>query len=91
MSLMKKVISEHARFELARRQLTEEMVIAVVANPGQTLETERGRTVYQTRYFDASVKRDMLLRVVCEHGQDSITVIPAYRTSKIEKYWEQEG
>lgn len=32
----------------------------------------------------------MLLRVIMEKRADSLVVITAYRTSKIDKYWRKE-
>jgi hypothetical protein len=66
------------------------MVEAVLNGPEQRVpdESHAGRWIYQSRIrFDDG--KLYLLRVVAT-GEKPPTVITAYRTSKIEKYWRAE-
>ena len=85
------VISDHAQFEIVRRQLSEEVVRSVAQNPEQVVRLKKGRKVCQSKYHDSVQGREMLLRVICEERHNLLFVVTAYRTSKIDKYWEKEG
>ena len=85
------VISDHARFEILRRQLSDEIVRSVVQNPQQVVELKKERRICQSKYYDSTEGREMLLRVICEERRNLLFVITAYRTSKIDKYWAKEG
>ena len=88
---MKILIINHAQLEIVRRQLSSEAVINVVQNPQQVIEVEKGRKVYQNKYYAIDNDKEMLLRVICEESPSQILVITAYRTAKIDKYWVKEG
>ena len=87
---MEVIISEHARFEMARRQVSEELVTDVVGNPQQVLKLGGKRSVCQSRYYDQIEGKEMLLRVVCEQRHNALLVVTAYKTSKIDRYWRKE-
>ena len=87
---MKFRISSHAEWEMARRCIPSPMVDAVLNGPEQRVpdESHVGRWIYQSRMrFDDG--KLYLLRIVVT-GEEPQTVITAYRTSKIEKYWRAE-
>ena len=84
------VISDHARYEIIHRQLTEEVVRRVAENPQQVLKLKNERRVFQSKYFDTANGREMLLRVICEERRNVLFVITAYKTSKVDKYWGKE-
>jgi len=84
------VISDHARFEMERRQIPEESLRQVAMGPDQVVSSRRGRTVYQSLVSDSVSGSPMLLRVVIEEREDSLLVVTAYKTSKVEKYWQPE-
>jgi hypothetical protein len=86
---MKFRISAHARRELDRRSIPEDVANAVLEHPEQVLPGERGRRVYQSRisFPDGKI---FLVRVVVEDRPDMSVVITAYRTSKIDKYWRSQ-
>lgn len=84
------IISDHARFEMERRQIAEETVREVVLAPEQMVPSARGRTVFQSRVDDPVSGKRMLLRVVTEERQDARFVVTAYQTSRIGKYWQPE-
>lgn len=80
------VLSDHARQQIDERELTEDVVIAIVENPEQVVASGQ-RRIAQT---PVPVGEDIyLLRVVYEET-DTITVVTVYRTSKIAKYWRTE-
>jgi hypothetical protein len=80
-------LTEHARLEMARRQITEDDVAQVLSAPEQVEVVRPGREVYQSRVeLDASPKL-YLLRVFIDVERQPPDVITAYRTSKIGKYW----
>jgi hypothetical protein len=85
------VISDHARFEMERRQIAEEAVRQVALVPEQVVPSGKGRTICQSRIVDHSSGKTMLLRVVTEERQGQLFVVTAYRTSKVSKYWQPEG
>lgn len=85
------IVSEHARFEITRRQLSAERVRNTVQNPQQVIKLKRERTAYQSKYYDATEGREMPLRVICEERHGQFFVVTAYKTSKVEKYWVEEA
>lgn len=85
------VISDHARFEIVRRQLSEEAIRSVAQNPQQVVKLKKGRKVCQSKYHDLAEGKEMLLRVITEERNALLFVVTAYRTSKIDKYWQKES
>lgn len=85
------VISEHARFEMVRRRISEEVVMNVTQDPQQIVELGKKRKVCQSKYYDPAGGKEMLLRVICEERYGTLFVVTAYRTSKVEKYWKKGG
>ena len=85
------VLTDHAKFETNRRQLSEETVISVAQAPEQFIRLPKGRRICQSKYYDSQESKEMLLRVVCEEKNDLLLVVTAYRTSKIDKYWVEDG
>ena len=84
------VISDHARFEMERRQIPEDSLRQVAMAPDQVVSSRKGRTVYQSLVSDSVSGRRMLLRVVIEERGGALFVVTAYKTSKVEKYWQPE-
>ncbi len=84
------VISDHAQFEMERRQIPEEALRQVVRAPEQVVSSGRGRLIHQSRVSDPESARQTLLRVVVEAHEDALFVVTAYKTSKISKYWQPE-
>lgn len=81
------VFSEHARFELLRRGLSEEAVRAILLSPEQRIEVRPGRVVLQSKVVLEPPGRVFLLRVFVDVDRRPAEVVTAYRTSKVEKYW----
>jgi hypothetical protein len=68
---------------MAKRQVTAADVRRVLEEPEQVLEVRPGRVVAQ------GVVRGYLLRVFVDIDRTPAEVVTAYRTSKINKYWDQ--
>ncbi len=79
------VLTPHARFELQRRGLTEELVRQVLAAPEQRVPVRPGRVVFQAR--TELEGQAYLIRVVVDVDRQPAEVVTVYRTSKIAKYW----
>lgn len=82
-------LSKHAREQAVRRELSEEMVLAVAQAPEQRLAVRRGREVRQSRVAIPAGGTTYLVRVVVDAGPTEETVVTVYRTSKIERYWSK--
>ena len=82
-------LTDHARFEMERRQISEAEIAQVLASPEQTEWVRPGRAVYQSRMKYPGSARVYLLRVFVDIDRDPPEVVTAYRTSKVEKYWRQ--
>jgi len=79
--------TDHALTEMARRQISEEDVKAVLAEPEQMEMVRYGRAVYQARCVMDDPPKTYLLRVFIDIDPRPPYVVTVYRTSKIEKYW----
>lgn len=75
---------------MGRRGIAEETVRQVALHPEQVVSSASGREVRQSRVEDPELGRTMLLRVVAEVRAGALFVVTAYRTSKVEKYWQAE-
>jgi len=80
-------MTEHARSEALRRQLSEATVFAVARDPEQRLEARAGREIRQSRIVDPASGKLYLVRVVVEFQAAGETIVTAYRTSRIRTYW----
>jgi hypothetical protein len=85
------LLSDHARFEMERRGISEEEVSSVLRYPEQREEQRPGRCVYQSRVPPALSGESYLLRVFVDVDRDVPEVVTAYRTSKIAKYWRHHA
>ena len=77
-----------ARRKMERRGIPESWVGETLRSADQMVEGHGGRLVAQQRR--AIRKQEKLLRVVFEETQDKYTVITAYLTSDIERYWKDK-
>lgn len=80
-------MTEHARSEALRRQLSEDTVLAVARDPEQRLEARSGREIRQSRIVDPASGKLHLVRVVVEFEAAGETIVTVYRTSRIRRYW----
>lgn len=85
---MKRIIfTEHAYFQMQRRNLSVEDVREIIENPEQTEEIQPGRVVMQSRIFAGEPPKTFLVRVFVDVSQNSNKVVTVYQTRKFEKYW----
>jgi len=80
-------ISQHAREEMARRDIPEDIVLRVLREPEQIVSGHEGRKAYQSR-IEFGGGKVYLVRVILIDSVEPAIVVTVYRTSKIEKYWE---
>lgn len=85
------VISDHAHFEMQRRQITEEQVRAVLAAPQQVVDVRSGRQVYQSRITIRTPGKEYLLRIIVDTEQHPAKAVTVYLPSKVEKYWRSKS
>jgi hypothetical protein len=81
------VFSRHAREEIARREIPEEVVMDVLRDPEQTVALPNRRRVLQSRVTMEG--RLYLVRVIVAAQDSEQLVVTAYRTSKLDKYWRK--
>ena len=76
------IIKPAVRQKIQDDGLSVEEVEAVLAAPEQLVPGYGGRLVYQSRVAG------YLIRVVVETDREPAEVATAYRTSRVEKYWQ---
>ena len=81
----------HAVDQLRDRQLRTETVELTIREPQGTSTLPFRRKALVRRYFDEELGQPMLMRVIVEENESEIVVVTVYRTSKIEKYLQQES
>lgn len=84
-------ITDHARFEMERRRISEAEILRVLSAPEQADLVRPGRVVYQSRMEYGESGKIYLLRVFVDTDRQPAEVVTAYRTSKVEKYWKSES
>ena len=84
-------ITDHARFEMERRGISEAEIAQVLSTPEQSELVRPGKVVYQSRMEYEEPGKIYLLRVFVDIDRQPAEVVTAYRTSKVEKYWKSES
>ncbi len=84
-------LTDHAKDEMARRQISEEDVAKVLAVPEQAETVRQGREVYQSRIESGEPPKTCVLRVFVDIDREPPEVVTVYRTSKITKYWRADA
>ena len=84
------VLTDHARFEMGRRGLAEDAVVAVLRQPEQRWELRPGRHVLQAKTSAGEPPKAYIVRVIVDIDEVPAAVVTAYRTSKLSKYWRRE-
>jgi hypothetical protein len=79
------VFIQHALDRMKERNITEEMVIATLNYPDNIENLEENRKIAQ-RFIEGK-----LLRIIYEEDDEAISVVSAYRTSKVGKYHRGKG
>jgi hypothetical protein len=80
-------LTEHAKAEAARRQISPQWIAAVMSNPEQVILSANRRKVFQSRCVADG--KTYLVRLVVEDWHQPPVIVTVYRTSKIEKYWSK--
>ena len=83
-------LTDHAKFEMERRQITETEIAQVLYAPEQAEMARPGRAVCQSRVELGEPSNTYLLRVFVDIDRRPAEVVTVYRTSKVEKYWRHE-
>jgi hypothetical protein len=82
-------LTPHAQKEAERRAIPRHLLEAVLNSPQQVVQAAQGRKTYQSQ-LDYGGGRIYLVRVIVDESTTPPSVITAYRTSKITKYWRGE-
>lgn len=90
MPITKYKLTDHARREMVRRQISEAEIAKVLSVPEQTHIVRVGRAVYQSRLEIGDPPKTYLLRVFVDIDREPAEVVTVYRTSKVEKYRRAE-
>lgn len=80
-------LTDHARFEMARRGISENEIAQVLSAPEQSEPVRPGRAVYQSRVAKGASRKTFLLRVFVDVDRQPPEVVTVYLTSRIRKYW----
>ena len=80
-------ITDHTTFEIERRNVPLKIVHQVLQNPEQIIAVRRGRSVFQSRF--KMEEKQYLIRIFVDIDRSPPEVVTVYRTSKINKYWEE--
>jgi len=81
------ILTDHAKLEAERRQIPLAWIETTMARPEQVAAGMNGRKIFQSRIVADG--RTYLIRLVVEDWHQPPVIVTMYRTSKIEKYWEQ--
>lgn len=84
-------ITDHAKQEMARRQISESIVAQVLSAPEQSEIDRPGREVFQSKIRMGNSLKLYLVRVFVDIDRKPPEVVTVYRTSKISKYWRTES
>ena len=82
------VITEHAAFEMRRRDIDEATLRSVLATPEQRSSVRSGRDVLERRVTVED--KEYVVRVFVDIDRAPAEVVTVYRTTKIRKYWKSE-
>jgi hypothetical protein len=85
------VISTHARSEMERRGITEDVVRHVVTSPEQRIRVDERRIVLHSRMAMGVPAKMYLVRVIVDIDRRPAEVVTVYRTTKVDKYWGTES
>jgi hypothetical protein len=83
-------LTDQARMEMARRQISEAEVARVLAAPEQTERVHEVRVVYQSRVELGEPSKTYVLRVFVDIDRERPEVVTVYRSSKVQKYWRTD-
>jgi len=84
-------LTDHARFEMERRGISEGEISRALSAPEQSDLVRPGRAVYQSRVRVGELGTVYWLRILVDIDQQPAEVVTAYRMSKVEKHWKSES
>jgi hypothetical protein len=84
------LISAHARAEMERRGITEEVVRRIITAAEQQVRVSERRIVLHSRTMMGTPPKMYLVRVVIDIDRRPAQVVTVYRTTKVDKYWRAE-
>lgn len=84
------IITSHANFEAQRRNINLELILSTIECPQQKVVSRKNRSLFQSKYYDKILNKEMLLRAIVELAGEDLKVISVYKTSKIDRYWVKE-
>lgn len=80
-------LSNHAKFEMQRRGVSEAEVEAVFREPGQKIKLASGREIWQNKIEKEG--KVYVVRIIVE-TVPTMKIVTIYRSSKVKKYWRLE-
>lgn len=80
-------LTDHAKLEMRRRQISDAEVAQILIEPAEIESVRAGRRIYQSKVKWGNPPEDYLLRVIVDIDRKPPEVVSAYRTGKIRKYW----
>ncbi|MHA1225534.1 MAG: DUF4258 domain-containing protein [Candidatus Hodarchaeales archaeon] len=86
---MKIRFSDHALERIKSRNISSDQIKEAIIKPDEQFINTIGMVIHKI-LTDTDSKERYLLRVFYKENDDIITIISAYKTSKIKKYWKGE-
>lgn len=80
-------LTDHAKKQLAYRDVSQNQVIAIALSPEQIIEEPDVPPIAQSRVIEDG--KTYLIRVAFRDEADVRVVITVYKTSKVKKYWQE--
>jgi len=80
--------SQHALDEMILRGVSREIVEKVLSAPEQVVPASNGNRAFQSRIVFG--RKTFLVRVIIDEEREPPVIVTLYRTSKIDKYWEEQ-
>lgn len=78
------LITDHARMQMRRRNITETMVLEVLAAPDERFQIREGRELFQS--VRKMEEKEYMIRIFVDVDRNPAEIVTVYRTTKIGKY-----
>ena len=88
--MQKYKLTEHAKEEIIRRQISINILEQVLSTPQSIVPATNNRKCYQAVYTFENQKK-YLVRIIAEEKEGCLFIITGYKTSKIGKYIKEES
>lgn len=76
----------HVRDNLRDREIAPETAEAVLAKPEFEVLADAPRRARMGRFWDPTLKQEMLLRIIVEETELELVVVTVYKTSRMDHY-----